>query len=92
MVGAGGGGAPPGGLGGAGGLGAPAAAGGAGGRGAGGFGGAGGAGAPAASVPAPGLARKVIRTVSFLSGTVDVLVVGFAGGFGLLSSSLIFYA
>ncbi len=37
-------------------------------------------------MPVPGLARRVMRTVSFLRGTVEVLAVGFAGGWGGFSS------
>ena len=40
-------------------------------------------------IPVPGLARSVILTVSFFRGTVEVLALGFAGGCGWVSSSLI---
>ena len=76
LGGAGGAGAPPG----AGGGGAPPGAG-------GGAAPVGAGGAPGA--PVPGFARKVMRTVSFFKGTVEVLAVGFAGGLGgWFSSSL----
>jgi len=40
-------------------------------------------------IPAPGLARSVMRTVSFFKGTVEVFAVGFGGLGGCGASSLI---
>ena len=42
--------------------------------------------------PAPGRARRVMRTVSFFSGTAEVLATGVGGGMGWVLLSLIVVA